>query len=419
MPGLLSTPDWIFTLRDCAQDSDSDSDDTNRKQSSDSDILKTMDLSSREDAAHYKPNPWAIAKMNAACRPPPPLPPPSSIGSEKKARNLVSQSTNSNKGRQITITQAVLKQTSQYGQSTKPSVVSRGEHVGKMGVPDNKNEGLGKAKTRLLSSGTKDTHIVPSAPAGPVKSCSTMSITTLASGNLPEELGDMSSLGGVEASHPSETCSARHIVQENTLCSETTSIQSLGSDKSYEITSNTFLTSSVKDSVPQLIPGAESSHHSVTNSTLSFPVPRVIAPASQYPVDHGYDEHCQTFTPDFKLPKTCFRRPMVDIKSRAAHPSSTSKRFSICIYYPSIHRSWQRSRKSLSTSYTIPGLSVFYSWKCAYYPESSCYSWKATGCYASRGINAAAATPAQVGHLQPQRKFTNNSSWSQSYSSRF
>ncbi|KAF8526536.1 hypothetical protein BU17DRAFT_62030 [Hysterangium stoloniferum] len=75
MPGLTRSSDhgtnWIFNLRDHDYDSGSDDSPNDGKQpSSDSQLLKTLDLSTREDNAQYKPNPWTIAKLNAACRPP-------------------------------------------------------------------------------------------------------------------------------------------------------------------------------------------------------------------------------------------------------------------------------------------------------------------------------------------------------------
>jgi hypothetical protein len=42
---------------------------TSRLSSSSSQILQQIDLAAREDSAQYKPNPWSIAKVNAASRP--------------------------------------------------------------------------------------------------------------------------------------------------------------------------------------------------------------------------------------------------------------------------------------------------------------------------------------------------------------
>ena len=64
---------WTFNLNDYAG-FDSQSDDNEQGSSakdhigSDFQLMKTFDLSSREDTAKYVPNPWAIAKANAACR---------------------------------------------------------------------------------------------------------------------------------------------------------------------------------------------------------------------------------------------------------------------------------------------------------------------------------------------------------------
>jgi len=75
-----NSSDWAFNLRTLqydASDSDSDfaedNDDTTSKQpvviSEDAQLLKDLDLSSRQETVEYKPNPWKIAKINAASRP--------------------------------------------------------------------------------------------------------------------------------------------------------------------------------------------------------------------------------------------------------------------------------------------------------------------------------------------------------------
>jgi hypothetical protein len=68
-----TSSEWSFSLRTGtyadSDDSDSDSDataiDTPSKQTQ---LFKDLDLSSREDTAQYKPNPFSIAKVNAALR---------------------------------------------------------------------------------------------------------------------------------------------------------------------------------------------------------------------------------------------------------------------------------------------------------------------------------------------------------------
>ncbi|KIJ35286.1 hypothetical protein M422DRAFT_262452 [Sphaerobolus stellatus SS14] len=64
---------WSFNLRDydCSDsgsEGEEEQENTVERLSSDSHLLKSLDLSAREDTASFKPNPWAIAKMNAVCR---------------------------------------------------------------------------------------------------------------------------------------------------------------------------------------------------------------------------------------------------------------------------------------------------------------------------------------------------------------
>ena len=72
--------DWSFNLRSTTRffDSDDSDDDVDNVgdagtssllSSSNSQILREIDLAAREDSAQYKPNPWSIARVNAASRP--------------------------------------------------------------------------------------------------------------------------------------------------------------------------------------------------------------------------------------------------------------------------------------------------------------------------------------------------------------
>lgn len=84
MPGLVassSKSEWVFDLRDTSYyDTDSDAENTDsqsharrtvvaRQRTSHDQLLKELDLSARDDSAVHVPNPWTIAKYNAACRP--------------------------------------------------------------------------------------------------------------------------------------------------------------------------------------------------------------------------------------------------------------------------------------------------------------------------------------------------------------
>ncbi|KZP20175.1 hypothetical protein FIBSPDRAFT_954788 [Athelia psychrophila] len=72
-----SSSEWAFTSRArAAYDSDSDSSDANinddrpgPSEQEDAQLLKDLDLSTRSETVEYKPNPWNIAKINAASRP--------------------------------------------------------------------------------------------------------------------------------------------------------------------------------------------------------------------------------------------------------------------------------------------------------------------------------------------------------------
>jgi len=77
----MTGTDWSFSLRSSTgffDDTDTDDDDgenvgdagaSSRLSSSSSQNLQQIDLAAREDSAQYKPNPWSIAKVNAASRP--------------------------------------------------------------------------------------------------------------------------------------------------------------------------------------------------------------------------------------------------------------------------------------------------------------------------------------------------------------
>ncbi|KDQ60445.1 hypothetical protein JAAARDRAFT_205391 [Jaapia argillacea MUCL 33604] len=68
-----SNSDWSLNFRGSGYDSDDSSASTSPTpecQTEDARLLHEIDLSIREDTAVYKPNPWSIAKINAASRPP-------------------------------------------------------------------------------------------------------------------------------------------------------------------------------------------------------------------------------------------------------------------------------------------------------------------------------------------------------------
>lgn len=74
---MVMGDDWSFNLRTCGLASDDDPDSDNDlppdQLSNDTEFLRQIDLSSRQDHAEYKPNPWSIAKVNAASRPKAPV----------------------------------------------------------------------------------------------------------------------------------------------------------------------------------------------------------------------------------------------------------------------------------------------------------------------------------------------------------
>jgi hypothetical protein len=65
----MSDSNWAFNLRSYQRDdSDSDGVDDATSITTDAQLLKDLDLSSRHEEVIYKPNPWNIAKINAASR---------------------------------------------------------------------------------------------------------------------------------------------------------------------------------------------------------------------------------------------------------------------------------------------------------------------------------------------------------------
>ena len=71
----MADTDWTFSHRSAAGFSgDAESDDDDNEENvgdarTSSRALQQIDLAAREDSAQYKPNPWSIAKVNAASRP--------------------------------------------------------------------------------------------------------------------------------------------------------------------------------------------------------------------------------------------------------------------------------------------------------------------------------------------------------------
>ena len=95
------TADWSFSLRSATgflDDGDSDDDieenvvgdarTSSHLSSNSSQALQQIDLAAREDSAQYKPNPWSIARINAASRPRQPNPTLKSVSENPVARQL-------------------------------------------------------------------------------------------------------------------------------------------------------------------------------------------------------------------------------------------------------------------------------------------------------------------------------------------
>lgn len=307
MPGLLSnkaSEGWVFNLRDCAQDSESGEDgaDTKRSSASESDILKTMDLSSREDTAHYKPNPWAIAKLNAACRPPPPPP----IQSEKKARTNVSQPNLGQKCEQITITQAFSKQITRRDHS-KPPVISGRQGACKNTHSDVNHARQGKAEPESSHTHTQGSHIV-----------------TLAAGDkFNSDVGCSSS----------DASLSPRVVQRKMLGSRMTTVQPCVSDKDHYNFSN-ILPISGNCSNLSLVSDTDVLSQPVTSTTP----PALFSLESSASYMDQADENCETPSPDAKLLKTRLFRPMTYLReARSPSPSPKAAEYmrishSACIF---------------------------------------------------------------------------------------
>ena len=96
----MTDTDWSFRLRFATGlPDDADSDDDNEGQvggagtsshlsSSSSQMLQQIDLAAREDNAQYKPNPWSIARVNAASRSRQPNAAVKSVSEEPAAKKL-------------------------------------------------------------------------------------------------------------------------------------------------------------------------------------------------------------------------------------------------------------------------------------------------------------------------------------------
>ncbi|KAG1843293.1 hypothetical protein DFJ58DRAFT_706957 [Suillus subalutaceus] len=87
---------WSFNHRTRARDAfDSDSDpesevETNSKvnlSSDDTRLIQELDISSRHETVEYKPNPWSIARINAASRPPNKEPPGQAISEDIRRKS--------------------------------------------------------------------------------------------------------------------------------------------------------------------------------------------------------------------------------------------------------------------------------------------------------------------------------------------
>jgi len=94
----MTDTDWSFNLRSATSGfSDSDDDEEknagdagiySRLSSSGSQALQQIDLAAREDNAQYKPNPWSIARINAASRPRQLNATPKPVSEKPAAKNL-------------------------------------------------------------------------------------------------------------------------------------------------------------------------------------------------------------------------------------------------------------------------------------------------------------------------------------------
>jgi len=66
----MNSSDWSFNLRTLHPDDSEDSDSETQPPavSEETQLLKDLDLSSRQESVDYKPSPWNIAEINAASR---------------------------------------------------------------------------------------------------------------------------------------------------------------------------------------------------------------------------------------------------------------------------------------------------------------------------------------------------------------
>ncbi|KAF8519457.1 hypothetical protein JB92DRAFT_2004018 [Gautieria morchelliformis] len=320
MPGLLSTADsWVFNLRECAHDSDEyedeDEDHANTKKGSDSDLLRTMDLSSREDAAHYKPNPWAIAKLNAVSRPPP-------TNLERKAGTGVSQSKKGAKVKQRTIAEAFSKQAAQGRQSPKRCTTPGSKIIGKTAGSNVNYGGVGKAEARLFDTDAKGFRIISASPNEPITCSSKFPMVSPGSANEPKLSVDVSSLG-IEASSPSRASSQRPL-QTKILGSSSTPNKITLSRLSYQNSSNARPIPSAHDICLVTDTDTDTDHldHPVLNNTPPVPLSQVIAASCSDTVGDPYDESLQAPDPDST--RTSLRRSMIEMNSREIHRLSLS-----------------------------------------------------------------------------------------------
>lgn len=117
----MTDADWSFSLRSATGFfNDADSDDDNEETLGDTEIsprlssssymLQQIDLATREDSAQYKPNPWSIARVNAASRPRQPT----------AAVNSVSEMTAAKKPPRGAIVDAFKKQAQKPKATTNP-----------------------------------------------------------------------------------------------------------------------------------------------------------------------------------------------------------------------------------------------------------------------------------------------------------
>ena len=299
MPGLLSASGWVFNLADYSHDSDSDEDDANTKRlSSDADVLRTMDLSSREDAAHYKPNPWAIAKLNAACR-------PLDISSKKMARVDEFQATKSEKPRQITISQAFLQQTHRtapYGQSLQYSVTPRKELIGMRGGLNAEHERVAKAEGRPSHTNRQDFHDIPIAPADPATDSLTMLTATPMSGNNTKVSVDALSLNVLEPSIVSVTPSSRPLGQTRITDSSYISGESTNSCRSFRKLSEVHPVASAKNLELPLVTDTDYLNRPVLDTAPPV-LPSQDIVQAQYTIDGYRHRSVQNIDPESKLSK--------------------------------------------------------------------------------------------------------------------